>query len=197
MAEYWPEQWTVEVSEECSLHLPLITSDDGFSIYALDLMGQTGWNKVAAKGLYDRLTCTGFEFDIILTAEAKAIALAEELASCFSHNRYVVLRKSPKLYMKKPIVVVDVQSITTKAPQHFYLGSDSAALLQGKKVCVLDDVISTGGTLHAIFNVAQKVGFTVTVVAAVLTEQVERQSFNGVPIVALGHIPLPGMSERM
>ncbi|MCL2756706.1 MAG: adenine phosphoribosyltransferase [Coriobacteriia bacterium] len=198
MAEAWPECYTVEIDESFSLRLPLITDDKGFSIYVLDLMGQVEWNKCVAASLYARLQEEGHEFDIILTAEAKAIALAEELAACFGHSEYVVLRKSPKLYMQKPIVVVEVQSITTKALQHFYLGRDKADLLKGKRVCVLDDVVSTGGTMRAIFNVADEIGSTISVIATVLTEgESYHGNFAGVPLISLGIIPLPGFSKVM
>ena len=195
MIDAWPEYFTVEVDEGYSLQLPLISDENGFSIYVLDLMGRVDWNKSVAASLYARLNEAGHEFDIILTAEAKAIALAEELAACCGHSEYVVLRKSPKLYMQKPIVVVDVQSITTKALQHFYLGRDKADLLKGKRVCVLDDVISTGGTMKAIFDVAEQIGSTISVIAAVLTEgELHGETFAGVPLVCLGNIPLPGFT---
>ena len=159
-------------------------------------MGQTEWNKEAALELCRQLADAGYEFDIILTAEAKAVALAQELSDCLGHPRYVVLRKSPKLYMRKPIVVVDVLSITTRAPQNFYLGNDQTALLEGKRVCVLDDVISTGGTMRAILRVARQVGFTVPVIATVLTEgEPLNGAFEGIPVVSLGHIPLPATRE--
>ena len=98
--------------------------------------------------------------------------------------------------MQKPIVVVDVLSITTRAPQNFYLGNDQAMLLKDKRVCVLDDVISTGGTMRAILRVARQVGFAVPVIATVLTEGESLDgTFEGIPVVSLGHIPLPGYSE--
>lgn len=185
---------TVYVNDNCTLELPLVVNDDGPSIYVLDLMGRVDWNREVAKTLHKRLVYGSHsDFDIILTAESKAIALAQELASCFNHERYVVLRKSPKLYMQQPITVVGVKSITTRAQQSFYLGSEQKQLLEGKCVCVLDDVLSTGGTMRAILDVAEQVGFDVAVIAVVLTEGEERNGgFEGVPIIKLGHIPLPG-----
>jgi adenine phosphoribosyltransferase len=194
MAEQWPEVWKVSVDPEgdTSVELPLVRGDNGFSIYALDLMGQTDLNAQMAAALHRYLS--PFDFDIILTAEAKAIALAQELAHMLKYDEYVVLRKSLKLYMHNP-VSVDVQSITTNNPQHFYLGSDKLELLQGKRICILDDVLSTGGTMRAILHMAEQTACEVAVIAVVLTEEIAWEEFSGIPVVSLGHIPLPGTSE--
>jgi len=175
-----------------NISLPLIKAEDGFSIYALDLMGKVKDTKMAVGALFEMLEKAEVSFDTILTAEAKAIELAHELAALYRHETFTVLRKSPKLYMKKPIIEVDVQSITTQRLQQFYLGNDIAQELKGKKVLVVEDVVSTGGTLEAIFTVAEKVGFEIAAVATVLTEGEPRESFKGVPLFNLGHISLPG-----
>jgi adenine phosphoribosyltransferase len=155
-------------------------------------MGRNRLNGLAAGFLLDGLRAAGIaeSFDLVLTAESKAIALAQELTNRLGNKDYVVLRKSRKLYMKNPMAV-GVQSITTKAPQTFWLGEDQADLLKGRRVCVVDDVVSTGGTLAAIFNMAEKVGFEISAIAAVLTEAEKRTAFRDVPIVSLAHIPLP------
>jgi adenine phosphoribosyltransferase len=189
----WPAEHEVKLYSgadgELVVKLPLVTTPDGFSLYALDLMGRTKWNARAAESLVERLAA--FDFDRILTAESKAIALTQELAARLGQRDYVVLRKSRKLYMKNP-VQVDVQSITTTKLQQFYLGKDQVALLEGKRVCVVDDVISTGGTAAAIFKMAKVIGFEVVVIAVVLTEETPWTTFQGVPVVSLAHIPLPG-----
>jgi adenine phosphoribosyltransferase len=198
MTKEWPKNWPATLNADpenpLTVALPLVTDDKGFSIYALDLMGRAVWNEEAARALAGRLA--GHDFDIILTAESKAIALAQELSRQLGMRDYVVLRKSLKLYMHDP-VVVDVKSITTKAPQKFYLGEDQVALLRGRRVCVVDDVISTGGTMHAIFDMAKNIGFQVTVIAVVLVEEQDWQEFDGVPVLSLGRIPLPGASGGM
>ena len=186
----WPATWPVRVGA-LDLDLPLVKNDDGFQIYAFDPMGRTAWNVAAAQALADRLAA--YSFDILLTAESKAIALAEELSRLLGHEDYVVLRKARKLYMIDPIVM-DVKSITTAAPQQFFLGREQQDLLRGKRVCVLDDVISTGGTLRAIHSAEELLGFTVAVYACVLTEEDPWEAFEGVPVVRLDHIPLPAFS---
>ncbi|MDR0459661.1 MAG: hypothetical protein LBG68_04240 [Coriobacteriales bacterium] len=189
----WPGSWPVDIGAVEPISLPLVRSGAGFGIYALDMMGQTAWNEFAATALKDKLA--GFDFDILLTAEAKAIGLAQELANSLGHSEYVVLRKSLKLYMPNPVSVA-VQSITTTSLQHFYLGQDKLELLKGKKVCILDDVLSTGGTLRAMLQMAERIDCQVIVIAVVLTEEVAWQEFEGVPVVSLDHIPLPAMSEQ-
>ncbi|MDR2686494.1 MAG: adenine phosphoribosyltransferase [Oscillospiraceae bacterium] len=184
----WPPAWPVRLGG-LELELPLVTGEDGFRIYAFDPMGRAGWNRDAAQALARRLA--GYDFDILLTAESKAIALTQELARALGQEDYVVLRKARKLYMADPMVM-DVKSITTAAPQRFFLGRDQQDLLRGRRVCVVDDVLSTGGTLRAIYAMAAKLPCAVAVNACVLTEETRWESFEGVPVVSLGHIPLPG-----
>jgi adenine phosphoribosyltransferase len=171
--------------------LPLITMPNGQRIYAFDLMGRTAWNAAAADLLAARLVASAVDFDIMLTAEAKAIALTQSLAERLDQRQYIVARKSLKVYMTYPIEL-SVVSITTAAPQKFYLGKDRYEMLRGRRVCVVDDVVSTGGTMGAFCDLARRVGFEIVVIACVLTEGVERSEFNGVPLLSLDHIPFPG-----
>jgi len=184
----WPPTWPVRLGG-LEIGLPLAQNDDGFRIYAFDPMGRAQWNLAAAQALAQRLQ--GYDFDILLTAESKAIALTQELARLLGHEDYVVLRKARKLYMLDPLVM-DVKSITTAAPQQFFLGRDQQDLLRGRRVCVVDDVLSTGGTLRAVYAMAKELSCEITVNAFVLTEETRWEAFEGVPVVSLDHIPLPG-----
>ena len=90
------------------------------------------------------------EFDVIVTAESKGIPLAYEMARQVGGGmKYIVARKMPKLYMKEPISV-DVRSITTAAQQKLWLDKNEADYLDGKRILVVDDVISTGESLEAL-----------------------------------------------
>ena len=189
----WPEQWTVHLGD-LAVDLPLVTMPDGRRIYTFDLMGRTSWNRVAARLLADRIRTTGIDFDIFLTAEAKAIALTQSLADLAGHDDYVVARKSLKVYMTDPIELA-VTSITTAEPQKFFLGKARYELLTGRRVCVVDDVISTGGTLGAFAHLAEQVGFEIVLIACVLTEGQERSKFGDSPLLALDHIPFPGRPD--
>ena len=189
--EPWPVTWPVRLGT-LEIRLPLVAGDDGFRIYAFDPMGRAAWNFAAAQALAEKLAPYGF--DVLLTAESKAIALTQELARLLGQEDYVVLRKARKLYMPDPMVV-DVKSITTAAQQQFFLGRDQQELLRGRRVCVVDDVLSTGGTLRAIYTVMKALACTIAVNAFVLTEAERCDAFEGVPVVSLDHIPLPGYSQ--
>ena len=108
------------------------------------------------------------EFDVIITAESKGIPLAYEMARQSGKN-YVVARKSVKLYMTD-VVSVKVKSITTADEQVLHLDGDKAALLRGKRVLIVDDVISTGESLKALEALVAQAGGTVAGEAAVLAE---------------------------
>ena len=109
------------------------------------------------------------DYDYMLTAEAKSIPLIHEMARQSGAKKYFIARKGPKVYMPAPISVED-KSITTVAQQRLYLGSDDAAVICGKKVLLVDDVISTGGSLKAMEALVEKAGGTVTGRMAVLAE---------------------------
>ncbi|MEF9983193.1 MAG: phosphoribosyltransferase family protein [Oscillospiraceae bacterium] len=108
------------------------------------------------------------EFDIIITAESKGIPLAYEMARQSGKN-YILARKSQKLYMKKP-VAVDVKSITTTKVQTLYLDECDMKNLQGKKVLIVDDVISTGESLAALEQLVIKSSGNIIGKATVLAE---------------------------
>lgn len=108
------------------------------------------------------------DFDVILTAETKGIPLAYEMARQ-SGKTYVVVRKSVKLYMKNPTNVT-VKSITTAKEQTMYLGEEDMEKIKGKRVLIVDDVISTGESLNAIEKFCEKAQATICGEAAVLAE---------------------------
>jgi adenine phosphoribosyltransferase len=186
----WPSSKIVRLSPTVSAELPLIKVNNDFWIYSFDMMGKHSWNLAAANTLKTLIREDGSEFDIFVTAEAKAIGLTENLVQLCGHDEYVVLRKSIKAYMENP-ATVDVKSITTESLQQFYLGQDKFPLLKGKRVCVVDDVVSTGGTLEAFFQLSEKVGFEITLIACALTEGTDHESYRGVNLLRIDHIPLP------
>ncbi|HRR75537.1 MAG TPA: phosphoribosyltransferase family protein [Ruminococcus sp.] len=108
------------------------------------------------------------DFDVILTAESKGIPLAYEMARQ-SGKPYVVARKSVKLYMSEPVEVT-VKSITTVNVQKLYISKEKAELLKGRKVLLVDDVISTGESLKALEKLTAAVGGEIAGEATVLAE---------------------------
>ena len=108
------------------------------------------------------------EFDVILTPEAKSIPIAYELARQ-SEKPYIVARKGVKVYMRNPLEV-SVTSITTQKEQRLFLGETEVNLIKGKRVLVVDDVISTGESLAAVRELVEKAGALEAAACAFLAE---------------------------
>lgn len=108
-------------------------------------------------------------YDYMLTAEAKSIPLIHEMARQSGAAKYFIARKGPKAYMPEPIHVED-KSITTAGVQKLYLGRDDADMIRGKRILLMDDVISTGGSIHAMEALVNMAGGTVVGRIAVLAE---------------------------
>ena len=109
------------------------------------------------------------EYDYLFTAEAKSIPLIHEMARQSGAKKYFIARKGPKAYMPDPLCVED-QSITTAAVQKLYLGRDDADLIRGKRILLVDDVISTGESLKALEALVEKAGGEICGRMAILAE---------------------------
>lgn len=144
--------------------LPLCPVSDKLDIAAFILFGDVEVTVKAAEELLKKCP----KFDYILTPEAKSIPLAYEM-SRQSGKKYFVARKKPKVYMTDP-VCVSVRSITTDAEQTLLLGREDGDQLRGKKVLIVDDVISTGESLAAVVALADKFEANIVAKAAVLAE---------------------------
>jgi adenine/guanine phosphoribosyltransferase-like PRPP-binding protein len=163
--------------------LPLFQVAPGLRIAILNILGDTELVQRCAEELARRLH--GRAFDLLVTAEAKSIPLAHAL-SVATGKRYIVLRKAYKPYMGESIQA-ETHSITTGVSQTLYLDEKDRALVNGKRVVLLDDVISTGSTLQGMRMVMDKAGATIAAEAAICTEG-ERAKWQD--IVALAHLPL-------
>ena len=146
-------------------HLPVMNISDDLAIASFVMLGDVELVEESAKLLAERLP----EVDYIVTAEAKGIPLVQEMARVMGMKRYVVARKSIKAYMEN-IISCSVQSITTQKLQTLYLDGKEAELLRGKKIALVDDVISTGESLRALETLAEQCGAEIVVRAAVLAE---------------------------
>lgn len=167
----------------CERLLPLIKGDK-FSYYSFNMLGDTELNKEAAKQLASMLSDT----DVVLTVESKAIALAQEVSSILNHPKYIVVRKSRKSYMKGE-VSVSGNTIISGNTSYFLDGQD-IEYLKGKKIAIVDDVISTCGTIDAIYRLFSKCGLEIYKIACVLCEGTITKDFNGVKVESCGFIPL-------
>ena len=155
--------------------------NEKLDIAAFILFGDVEVTIAAAKELLKIVP----DFDYILTPEAKSIPLAYEM-SRQSGKPYIVARKGVKVYMDNP-VSVSVKSITTNNEQKLFIGSDDAEIMKGKRVLIVDDVISTGESLAAIQALANTAGANTVASCAVLAEG---DAANRDDIIFLHKLPL-------
>ena len=162
--------------------LPLMEVAPGVQIAILNILGDTELVHAAAKELSLRIPAGT---QCLVTAEAKSIPLIYAL-SLESGLPYVVLRKSYKPYMGNAITAITF-SITTNAEQSLYLDEKDQNLITGKKIAIVDDVVSTGSTLQGIEQVLQQLDTTTRAVMAIFTEG-DKEKWKHA--VALGHLPV-------
>lgn len=146
-------------------HLPICPVNENLSIAAFVLFGDTELTERSAEAL----AALAPPHDVMITAESKGIPLICSMARILGENRYILARKGPKLYMRD-VIRYEVQSITTVARQALYLDGYDAAFMKGKRVLIVDDVISTGESLAALRGLVESAGGTVVGQMAVLAE---------------------------
>lgn len=160
--------------------LPIVEVAPGVSVALFNMLGDTEVTEEAGKALAKEIPA---DVDVLVTPEVKALSLAHVI-SRESGKPYVVIRKTEKPYMINPIAR-EVVSITTGKPQLLVLDGQDVPIIKGHKVAIVDDVVSSGGTLHSIQQILEEVGGEVAAVIAVFTEGQERPE-----VTALGHLPL-------
>ena len=133
--------------------LPLCPLNDKLSIGAFVIFGDPELTVACARELLARAP----EYDYLLTAEAKGIPLIHEMARQHGDSTYMLARKAPKLYMTG-VMEVKVRSITTAAEQKLYIDTADAEKMRGKRILIVDDVISTGESLHALETLVNEAG---------------------------------------
>ena len=163
--------------------LPLFEIKPGLRIAILNILGDTELVQACARELSKKLK--DVTYDILVTAEAKSIPLAYAL-SVETKKPYIILRKLYKPYMGD-VIQAETLSITTGQPQVLILDEKDREAVTGKKVVILDDVISTGSTLQGMRMILDKAGASVAGEAAILTEGDRAQWMH---IHSLGHLPM-------
>ena len=176
------ETYSIEIAG-VKRELRLFEIKPGLRIAILNILGDTELVQACARELAKKLE--EVEYDILVTAEAKSIPLAYAL-SVETKKPYMVLRKSYKPYMGNAIKA-ETLSITTGQPQVLILDEKDSDLIKGRKVVILDDVISTGSTLQGMRMILDKANANVVAEAAILTEGDRAQWMH---IISLGHLPL-------
>ena len=150
---------------DISRDLVLCPISDSLQIAGFILLGDYELTEVCAKELAKKAP----QHDVILTAECKGIPLAHEMAKILDEKIHIIARKKPKLYMKT-VFKATVKSITTEGEQVLYLDGKDADFMKGKKVLIVDDVISTGESLRALEELVEIAGGTVAGKMTVLAE---------------------------
>ncbi len=145
--------------------LPLCKVSDDLYIGAFVIFGDVELTVASAAALLEKAPA----YDYMISAEAKGIPLIHEMARQSGQNKYFLARKAPKLYMSG-VFDVTVNSITTAKEQHLYLDTADAELMKGKRILVVDDVISTGESLAAIEKLVVAAGGIVCGRMAILAE---------------------------
>lgn len=145
--------------------LPVCKVNDELSIAAFVLFGDVEITVAAAAELLKIAP----EHDVIICPEAKAIPLIHEMVRQKGESKYIVARKVTKLYMKE-VFSVEVQSITTKQMQTLYIDTEEAKYMKNKRVLIVDDVISSGGSIRAVEFLVKKAGGIIAGKMAILAE---------------------------
>ena len=164
--------------------LPLCPLNDKLYIAAFVLFGDVELTEHCAAELCKLAP----EHDVMITAESKGIPLICSMARMLGENRYVLARKNKKAYMRD-IIQYDVDSITTANNQTLYLDGYDAEYLRGKRVLIVDDVISTGNSLRALEHIVNAAGGEIVGKMTVLAEG---DAINRPDIIALAPLPLFG-----
>ena len=146
-------------------YLPLCKVTDDLYIGAFVIFGDPELTVACASELLKKAP----EYDYLVTAEAKSIPLIHEMARQNGNQRYIIARKYPKLYMRD-IITAKVRSITTDKEQVLYLDGNEAKLMKGKRILIVDDVISTGESLRAIEELVNVAGGEVVGRMCILAE---------------------------
>ena len=144
---------------------PLCKVNDNLYIGAFVIFGDVELTVACARELLKKAP----EYDVLITAESKGIPLGYEMARQAGTNRYLIARKAPKLYMKN-VFTVKVNSITTDHEQVLCIDGDDAEYMKGKRVLIVDDVISTGESLRAVEELVKQAGGNIVGRMAILAE---------------------------
>ena len=147
--------------------LPICKVTDDLYIGAFICFGDAELTVACARDMLAMLDADSYDY--LFTAEAKSIPLIHEMARQSGAKHYFIARKGPKAYMPAPLHVED-KSITTAGVQKLYLGRDDADLIRGKRIVLMDDVISTGESLKALETLVEEAGGIICGRMAVLAE---------------------------
>ncbi len=166
----------------CERALPLCPINDELYIGAFVIFGDPELTTACAKALLEKAP----DYDYMITAESKGIPIVHEMARLAGNQKYFLARKKPKLYMTG-VFEATVRSITTEGEQKLYLDTADAELMRGKRILIVDDVISTGESLKALEVLVEKTGAEIVGKMAILAEG---DAINRKDLIYLEPLPL-------
>lgn len=164
------ETFRLDLAPDYHIDLPIRTlQGSNHKIASFVMLGDVELNKKCAALLVDTMKNRKLieKFDYIVTLEAKGITLAHEIALLLGHPRFVVIRKTHKKYMQNSIMTPST-SITSGDDQNIIMDGIDIERIRGKKICLVEDVIATGGSIKAACNLIEQAGAEVTVITSVL-----------------------------
>jgi adenine phosphoribosyltransferase len=164
------ETFKLRLAPDLERDLPILTLKDiNARIASFVMLGDVEMNEKCARLLVEKFRAEGLleRFDLLAAIEAKGITLVHETAKALGHPYFVVIRKSLKRYMVNPMMV-PVTSITSPGSQTLILDGRDAERIRGKRVCLIEDVIATGGSVKAACSLVEMAGGEITVIGAVL-----------------------------
>ena len=163
-------------------YLPICPLNENLMIAGFVIFGDPELTTACAEALLEKAP----EYDYLISAEAKGIPLVHEMARLAGNQKYFLARKAPKLYMTG-VFGVEVKSITTAATQHLYLDKADAEIMKDKKILIVDDVISTGGSLLSLENLVEQAG---GITVGKMTVLAEGEAADRDDIIYLEKLPL-------
>ena len=164
------ETFTLRLAADLERELPIITlQGTNHRVASFVMLGDVELNEKCAQMLVERFRSEHLleKFNLLVAIEAKGITLVHETARALGHPYFVVIRKSVKRYMLNPMIV-PVTSITSPGTQTLVLDGRDVGRIKGRRVCLVEDVIATGGSVQAACDLVQLAGGEVTVIATVL-----------------------------
>ena len=164
------ETFLLELGPDVRRRLPVVTlPGSGQRIASFVMLGDVELNEQCARLLAERLREGNLlnQFDVLAAIEAKGITLVHETAKILDHRFFIVIRKSIKKYMVDPLTC-PVESITSPGRQTLVLDGRDRDRIRNKRVCLIEDVIATGGSIRAAQRLIESAGASLAVIAAVL-----------------------------
>ncbi|MDL2248264.1 hypothetical protein LJB89_01040 [Tyzzerella sp. OttesenSCG-928-J15] len=186
-----PDSYTFSISDSYHINLALVKTPK-LQIYSFNMLGQTEWNCICALRMAEKIMEQKFSdnIDAMVAIEAKSLGFMQELSRILGFKRYIVIRKTKKVYMQNEQFVT-VKSRTTEDEQTLFLDGKDLDFLRNKRILLVDDVISTGNSIEGAKKLIEQsnIGATVAHIACVAT-QGSTLIDNPRDYIRLGHLPI-------